>query len=118
MFSFFSKDLYDATEAYAKQYDGVQLALPDQKVLFVLPELKDAVRAGLTETDQPVYRRSEADWLHRLVRASRSGSKSTGFEMVHLVRESVGTMTCDTHAVVRVLVARVRSSRQGDWRCI
>lgn len=43
MFSFFSKDLYDATEAYARQYEGVQLALPDQKILFVIPQIKDAV---------------------------------------------------------------------------
>lgn len=48
MFSFFSKDLYDATEAYARQLAGVQLALPDQKILFVIPEIKTAVcRASL-----------------------------------------------------------------------
>lgn len=69
MFSFFSKDLYDATEAYARQYEGVQLALPDQKILFVIPQIKDAVCLF------QLISRVSADALHRLVNLSKSGSR-------------------------------------------
>ncbi|RSH90861.1 RNA polymerase II transcription factor B 52 kDa subunit [Saitozyma podzolica] len=44
MFEFFSKELFDDTEAEARRYDGVQVALPEQKLLFVTPSIKDGIR--------------------------------------------------------------------------
>jgi transcription initiation factor TFIIH subunit 4 len=44
MFEFFSKELFDDTEAEARRYGGVHLALPDKKLLFVTPGIKDAIR--------------------------------------------------------------------------
>ncbi|EIW67546.1 hypothetical protein TREMEDRAFT_33390 [Tremella mesenterica DSM 1558] len=44
MFEFFSKDLYEDTEAEAKRYDGLLLAVPKDKLLFVNPSVKDAIK--------------------------------------------------------------------------
>lgn len=44
MFEFFSKDLFEDTEAEARRYDGLHLSLPSQKILFIDPGIKDAVR--------------------------------------------------------------------------
>lgn len=44
MFEFFSKDLYEATEAEAKRYDGLHLPVPGCKLLFIDPGIKDAIR--------------------------------------------------------------------------
>ena len=44
MFEFFSRELFEDTEAEAKRYDGVHLAIPAQKLLFIDPRIKDAVK--------------------------------------------------------------------------
>lgn len=44
MFEFFSKELFEDTEAEAKRYDGLHLALPSQKMLFINPDIKDAIK--------------------------------------------------------------------------
>lgn len=44
MYEFFSKELYDDTEAEAKRYDGLLLAVPSAKLLFVDPAIKDALK--------------------------------------------------------------------------
>jgi transcription initiation factor TFIIH subunit 4 len=44
MFEFFSKELYDDTEAEAKRYDGLLLAVPSAKLLFIDPAIKEPLR--------------------------------------------------------------------------
>ena len=44
MFEFYSKELFEDTEAEARRYDGVHLSIPSQKQLFINPEIKEAVR--------------------------------------------------------------------------
>jgi len=45
MFEFFSKELFEDTEAEARRYDGLVLSVPAQKWLFVNPQINDAIRA-------------------------------------------------------------------------
>jgi transcription initiation factor TFIIH subunit 4 len=45
MFEFFSKELFEDTEAEANRYDGLVLSVPAQKWLFVNPQINDAIRA-------------------------------------------------------------------------
>lgn len=49
MFEFFSKELYDDTEAEVRRYDGLLLAIPASKLLFVNPAIKDAIRDFVRE---------------------------------------------------------------------
>jgi len=44
MFEFFSKELFEDTEAEARRYDGLYLAIASEKVLFIDPRIKDALR--------------------------------------------------------------------------
>lgn len=44
MFEFFSKELFQDIEAEARRYDGLHLSIPSQKLLFIDPRIKDAVR--------------------------------------------------------------------------
>jgi transcription initiation factor TFIIH subunit 4 len=44
MFEFFSKNMYDDTVDEAKRYDGLLLAVPEKKWLFIDPRIKDAIR--------------------------------------------------------------------------
>ncbi|ORY22026.1 transcription factor Tfb2-domain-containing protein [Naematelia encephala] len=44
MYEFFSKELFEASEAEADKYGGMILSLPEQKRLFVDPALKEAMR--------------------------------------------------------------------------
>ena len=44
MFEFFSKDLFEDTVAEAKRYDGLLLAVPTSKYLFIDPRIKDSIR--------------------------------------------------------------------------
>ena len=44
MFEFFSKDLFDETVAEARRYDGLLHSIPDTKMLFITPGIKDAIR--------------------------------------------------------------------------
>jgi transcription initiation factor TFIIH subunit 4 len=44
MFEFFSKELYEDTEAEAKRYDGLFLAVPNAKLLLVDPAIKEPLR--------------------------------------------------------------------------
>jgi transcription initiation factor TFIIH subunit 4 len=43
-FEFANKDLFEATEAEALRYDGVLLSIPAQKILFIDPSIKDAIK--------------------------------------------------------------------------
>ena len=44
MFEFFSKDLFDDTEAEARRYDGLLLSVPSSKYLIIDPSVKDAIK--------------------------------------------------------------------------
>ena len=44
MFEFFSKDLFDDTEAEARRYEGLHLSIPSAKLLFIEPRIKDSIR--------------------------------------------------------------------------
>ena len=44
MFEFYSKELFDDTEAEARRYDGVLLAVPASKYLFIDPSIKDGIK--------------------------------------------------------------------------
>ena len=44
MFEFYSKELFDDTEAEARRYDGVLLSIPACKLLFIDPSIKDGIR--------------------------------------------------------------------------
>jgi transcription initiation factor TFIIH subunit 4 len=44
MFEFFSKELFEDTEAEAKRYDGLILSLPDKKLLFIDPSIKEGIK--------------------------------------------------------------------------
>ena len=44
MFEFYSKELFDDTEAEARRYDGVLLSIPASKLLFIDPSIKDGIR--------------------------------------------------------------------------
>ncbi|ORX37154.1 transcription factor Tfb2-domain-containing protein [Kockovaella imperatae] len=44
MFEFHSKELFDDTEAEARRYDGVLVSVPNSKLLFIDPSIKDGIR--------------------------------------------------------------------------
>jgi transcription initiation factor TFIIH subunit 4 len=44
MFEFFSKDLFEDTEAEARRYDGLLHSIPALKMLFIQPGIKDPIR--------------------------------------------------------------------------
>ena len=49
MLQFNSKDLFEDTEAEAKRYDGLLHSLPKEKILFIDPKIKDAIRAFIRD---------------------------------------------------------------------
>ncbi|KAK8858851.1 hypothetical protein IAR55_003081 [Kwoniella newhampshirensis] len=49
MFEFFSKELFDDTEAEAKANAALQLAVPGQKLLFIEPQTKPAITEFVRE---------------------------------------------------------------------
>lgn len=49
MFEFFSKELYEDTEAECKRYDGLLHSVPSLKLLFVDPAIKDGIRDFVQE---------------------------------------------------------------------
>lgn len=44
MFEFFSRELYDETKDEAERNAGLQLALPDKKLLFIDPAVREAIK--------------------------------------------------------------------------
>lgn len=44
MFDFFSKELFEDTETEAKRYAGLLLSVPEKKLLFVDPRIRDAIK--------------------------------------------------------------------------
>lgn len=44
MFEFFSKELYEETRDEADRNAGLQLAVPAQKLLFIEPTVREAIK--------------------------------------------------------------------------
>lgn len=52
MFEFFSKELFDETRDEAERNAGLQLAMPKEKLLFVDPALREAMKDFIKEKQE------------------------------------------------------------------